>query len=158
MGPGSYNGEIKFYKPSQPFFGRQGVSSVRHRASPRGGSTSIRGNYDDDSDEEENTLASKIRTPGPGQYMTQDSTFINRVRPNSLQLFGSGVKRFADTHNDSGLGPGQYRTRNPAQMKYNSVLRAAGSASFKSPKRTDQLTGNSFDLPGPGDYTGHQIH
>ena len=41
--------------------------------------------------------------------------------------------------------------------KYNSVLRQAGSASFKSPKRTDHVNAMSFDTPGPGDYTGEQV-
>lgn len=57
---------------------------------------------------------------------------------------------------DSGLGPGQYRPRNfIGGQKYNSVLRAAGSAAFKSPKRGEQInTALAFEMPGPGDYTG----
>ena len=60
------------------------------------GSASIRSHYEggDDSDEEE--LLSKKKNPGPGHYMTQDSTFKSRTRPSSLQLFGSGVTRFKD--------------------------------------------------------------
>ena len=68
--------------------------------------------------------------------------------------FGSAVKRFGDQHVDSGLGPGQYRARGAIGNKYNSVLRVAGSASFKSPKRHDSVNALSFDMPGPGDYSG----
>ena len=79
------------------------------------------------------------------------------MRPTSLQLFGSGVKRFNDHTKDSGLGPGQYKTRNTAVSgKYNSVLRVAGSASFKTPNRGEQIA-LGFDTPGPGDYTGEQV-
>lgn len=61
--------------------------------------------------------------------------------------------------NDSGLGPGQYNTRNPRNvLKYNSVLRAAGSAAFKSQKRKEQIdVAHALDMPGPGNYTGEQI-
>lgn len=38
--------------------------------------------------------------------------------------------------------------------KYNSVLRVAGSAAFKTPKRAEQVNALSYDMPGPGDYTG----
>ena len=63
------------------------------------GSASIRTNYegDGDSDDEDSQLLSKRKNPGPGHYLTQDSSFVkSRMRPNSLQLFGSGVKRFND--------------------------------------------------------------
>ena len=121
------------------------------------GSASIRTNYEGDGDSDDDELASKKRSPGPGHYLTQDSTFKSRMRPNSFLLFGSGVKRFTDSHIDSGLGPGQYKPRNTLGQKYNSVLRAAGSASFKSPQRGDQVNVLMLDMPGPGDYTGEQI-
>ena len=76
------------------------------------GSTSIRTNYEGDGDSDEDELLSKKKSPGPGHYMTQDSTFKQQVRPTSLQLFGSGVSRFKDKSMDSGLGPGQYKPRN----------------------------------------------
>ena len=80
------------------------------------------------------------------------------MSPNSLQLFGSCTKRFTTQQNDSGLGPGQYKPKAVTGHKFNSVLMAAGSAAFKSPRRaTTQTNGNSFDMPGPGDYTGEQL-
>ena len=104
VGPGSYNGEMKFYRPEQPFFSRQGMVGGGHAGAARnkrmhGGSASIRTNYegDGDSDDEDQLLLSKKKNPGPGHYLTQDSSFAkSRMRPNSLQLFGSGVKRFND--------------------------------------------------------------
>ena len=102
MGPGSYNGDVKFYKPHVPFIPRHGMQKLRNKV-PKQGSTSIRGNYQEVESDEEN---SSHAGPGPGHYLTQDSTFKSRTRPNSLQLFGSGVKRFVDSGIDSGLGPG----------------------------------------------------
>ena len=158
VGPGSYNGDVRFYKPNQPYFSRNGLSTTRNKG--KNITKSIRGNYegDNDSDDEENA---KNVTPGPGQYMTHDSTFASprHMRTSSMQPFGSAVKRFEGKDLiDSGLGPGQYRARNAIGNKYNSVLRVAGSASFKSPKRTESVNALSFDMPGPGDYTGQQIH
>lgn len=124
-------------------------SKLRH-----GGSASIRNHYEGDGDSDEEELLSKRKNPGPGHYLTQDSSFKSHHRPTSLQLFGSGVKRFGDHTVDSGLGPGQYKPRNTLGQKYNSVLRAAGSASFKSPKRAEQINVLMLDMPGPGDYTG----
>eukprot|EP00354_Favella_ehrenbergii_P001691 CAMPEP_0170463468 /NCGR_PEP_ID=MMETSP0123-20130129/8567_1 /TAXON_ID=182087 /ORGANISM="Favella ehrenbergii, Strain Fehren 1" /LENGTH=347 /DNA_ID=CAMNT_0010728905 /DNA_START=11 /DNA_END=1054 /DNA_ORIENTATION=+ len=102
VGPGSYNGESRFYKPSQPFFSRHGALKARSKTN-RQGDASIRGDFeiDGDSDNEDGKKAS----PGPGAYLTSDSSF-KKIRPNSLQLFGSNVKRFVDTQIDSGLGPG----------------------------------------------------
>lgn len=84
---------------------------MRNNRLKHGGSASIRTNYEADGDSEDEELLSRKRVPGPGHYMTQDSTFASRQRPNSLQLFGSGVKRFTDAKIDSGLGPGQYKPR-----------------------------------------------
>jgi len=70
-----------------------------------GATTSIRGNYEVDigSDDEDGT---KFGSPGPGHYLTSDTSFKKAMRPTSLQLFGSGVKRFKNMTVDSGLGPG----------------------------------------------------
>ena len=58
------------------------------------GDASIRGDFeiDADSDDEDN----KKSSPGPGAYLTDRSMFTPKVRPNSLQHFGSLVKRFGD--------------------------------------------------------------
>lgn len=49
------------------------------------GTASIRSNYEGDGgDSDEDEQLSKSRIPGPGHYMTQDSTFKSRIRPNSL--------------------------------------------------------------------------
>ena len=154
VGPGSYNGDVKFYRPEQPFFTRQGMSGGARNKRMQHGSASIRTNYEGEGDSDDDELASKKKSPGPGHYLTQDSTFKSHVRPTSLQLFGSGVSRFKDSANDSGLGPGQYKPRNSVGQKYNSVLRQAGCASFKSPKRGEQVNVLMADMPGPGDYTG----
>jgi len=151
VGPGSYNGDVKFYKPMAPFFARQGLRNERRKHTTQTGS--IKGDFYEESEEE----GSRENSPGPGAYQTEDSAFKTRNRPNSLQLFGSSVKRFVDSQIDSGLGPGQYRARNQIGTKFNSVLRVAGSATFKSPKRHDMANSLSFDMPGPGDYTGEQV-
>ena len=57
----------------------------------------------------------------------------------------------------SALGPGQYKPRNAGGEKHNSVLQAAGTAAFKSPKRGEQINVLMIDMPGPGDYTGEQV-
>ena len=62
-----------------------------------------------------------------------------------------------DSTVDSGLGPGQYKPKDHTGRKYNSVLRAAGSASFRGPQRPENLIPIVFDMPGPGDYTGEQF-
>lgn len=151
VGPGSYNGSVASYKPSAPFFSRQGMSQTHHKGKVHRGAaaSSIRGNYYDD-ESDDNT------TPGPGSYTVDTSMFkqAHHSRTSSVQLFGSSVKRFNEKHMDSGLGPGQYKPKAVIGAKFNSVLRVAGSASFKTPLREDQINGSSFDLPGPGDYTG----
>ena len=62
-----------------------------------------------------------------------------------------------DSTVDSGLGPDQYKPKESYGRKYNSVLRAAGSASFRGPQRPENLVPIVFDMPGPGDYTGEQF-
>jgi hypothetical protein len=49
-----------------------------------------------------------------------------------MQLFGSNVQRFTEKPIGTELGPGQYKPKE-AGLKYNSVLKVAGSAAFKSP-------------------------
>ena len=49
------------------------------------GSASIRGNYEGDGDsDDDNKESSRFNSPGPGQYLTADSSFKSRMRPNSL--------------------------------------------------------------------------
>lgn len=116
-------------------------------------SSSIRNNYEADFNSDDDDARNS--SPGPGHYLTEQSSFKKFLRPTSLQLFGSAVGRFKNMTVDSGLGPGQYKPKE-ISSKYNSVLQVAGSASFKSPKREDAINLNSlnFEMPGPGDYTG----
>ena len=129
---------MRFYKPEHPFFGRNGVGGPK-TTKARKGAASIRRNFEevDDSDNEEELLVSKQKSPGPGAYMTHilDTAFHSRnVRPSSLQMFNCGAARFNHTSFDSGLGPDHYKPRDVGK-KYNSVLKVAGSAAFKSSKR-----------------------
>lgn len=134
VGPGSYNGETNFYKPTQPFFPRSGMAKTHNtHGKMRKGPASIRGNYYDAADDEDEHV-----TPGPGSYLGDGSTFkSHHSRTSSVQLFGSSVKRFNDKNFDSGLGPGQYKPKNTMGAKFNSVLKVAGSATFKTPMRED---------------------
>lgn len=89
VGPGSYTQSNMHYKPMQPFFPRTGATKKQQTRNTKG---SIRDNYDEpDSDEEEGKIS-----PGPGHYLSNghDSSFRLRNRPQSLQFFGSNVKRF----------------------------------------------------------------
>lgn len=134
VGPGSYNGDLKFYKPSQPFFTRQGMAKTHSKVASKlhKGSSSIRGNYNDGDSEDEDG------GPGPGSYLGDHSTFSkHHSRTSSVQLFGSSVKRFDGKTMDSGLGPGQYKPKDFIGHKFNSVLRVAGSSAFKTQKRAD---------------------
>lgn len=71
VGPGSYNGNVKFYRPEQPFFSRQGMGSGVRNKRLHHGSTSIRTNYEGDGDsDDEDQLLSKKKNPGPGHYLT----------------------------------------------------------------------------------------
>ena len=49
-------------------------------------------------------------------------------------MFNCGAARFNHTSFDSGLGPDHYKPREIGK-KYNSVLKVAGSAAFKTQKR-----------------------
>ena len=51
VGPGSYNGEMRFYKPDQPFFGRNGLGGSKTTKAKKG-AASIRRNFEDFEDSE----------------------------------------------------------------------------------------------------------
>ena len=85
VGPGSYTIQGQFYKPSQPFFARDGLKPIR--VSKNKGS--IKSNFEqfaeeDDSDDE---MQYRKQLPGPGDYQTLTSSF-NRPsiapRPKSI--------------------------------------------------------------------------
>jgi hypothetical protein len=156
VGPGAYNTFSQINRGiSNPFIPRQGLNSTKYY---RNTSASIKGNFlgeADDSDEEEKQR--KI-SPGPGSYMTRDSSFYStRAKPTSLQLFGSNVARFTEKPIGCNLGPGQYRLPNKHAMMNNSVIRMAGSAAFKTKERPDMISPFYFDMPGPGEYTNESM-
>ena len=109
----------------QPFIPRDGANKKEKSRNIKG---SIRDNYEEPESDDENRKVS----PGPGHYLTaaHDSSFRNRRAPQSLQFFGSNVKRFTDRPVGCELGPGQYKPR--MTSKSNTVLKAAGSSSFKA--------------------------
>jgi hypothetical protein len=79
-------------------------------------------------------------SPGPGSYRAEVSSFkVSKVRPNSLQFFGSNSSRFNEKPKGSALGPGQYKTSAALGLKYNSAIQMAGQAAFKSPTRPDPI-------------------
>ena len=91
----------------QPFFGRSGLNSVRHRKNKG----SIRSDFEENEDEEEQR---GTISPGPGHYQTSDNSFRRRERPISFQFFGSNVKRFEEKPVGTHLGPGQYKVSKPS--------------------------------------------
>ena len=101
VGPGAYTQSNLHFKPMQPFIPREGAHAKNKTRNNKG---CIRDNYEENSDEEDD----KKSSPGPGHYMTQQqlSTFKTRARPQSLQFFGSNVKRFNDKPLGTDLGPG----------------------------------------------------
>ena len=99
-------------------------------------SATIKHSYIDDEDEEEYFKSS----PGPGDYMTELSTFrVKRGRPGSLQLFGSNVSRFNEKPVGTHLGPGQYKVQSRIGIKNNSAIAKIGSAAFRSPERPEPI-------------------
>ena len=90
-------------------------------------------------------------SPGPGQYLTHDSSFISTKKPLNFQNFGSKVGRFTDKPQGCALGPGQYRNSS-VSAKHNSVLKAAGTGVFKAKSRFSPIPSDEYDKPGPGNY------
>lgn len=117
-----------------------------------GGSKSIRNNFEEDSDD-----GAEPVSPGPGSYASPKSMFRGAPRPHSLQMFGSNVKRFIESPIGTALGPGQYKPKEVTQAKYNSALKNAGQASFRSPLRRTVIGSQDGDQPAPGEYTSEQL-
>ena len=121
VGPGSYTQKGQFYRPTQPFFARDGLKPVKVNYDKG----SIRQNFEqmgDNDSEDENEMQRRKTSPGPGSYQTLRSTFnlgpsknnqspLNNNRPNSISIFGSTVNRFMDKTIGTSLGPGQYKPR-----------------------------------------------
>lgn len=94
----------------------------------------IRGNYEvmGDSSDEENEMARRKQSPGPGAYQTMTSDFnVKPPRSSSIQVFGSTVSRFNEKPIGTNLGPGQYKAKQVGKG-HNSALAVAGSAPFKA--------------------------
>lgn len=140
VGPGSYNNQSMINRSiTNPSIPREGVDKsgkLYSRNIKSTTSASIKHNYIDDEDEDEYLKPS----PGPGDYMTETSTFrTKRVRPGSLQLFGSNVSRFNEKPIGTHLGPGQYKVPNRIGIKNNSAIAKIGSAAFRSPERPEPI-------------------
>ena len=118
---------------------------------------SIRAEFCDSDDDSKMGDSVEDNNPGPGAYRTTRSSMsMTILRPHSMQLFGTCEKRFINPPNDSGLSPGEYKTRNSMESdKFNSVIRAAGTAAFKAPKRKDNFNLTKAEkMPDPGIYIG----
>lgn len=71
-------------------------------------SGSIRDNHDFE-DELGGKQQTKRMTPGPGEYLTERSSFSYMPKPLNYQFFGSNVERFRGGSIGTDLGPGQYK-------------------------------------------------
>jgi len=136
----------------QPFIPREGANAKYRTRNNKG---CIRDNYEENSDDEED----KKSSPGPGHYITQQqlSTFKARARPQSLQFFGSNVKRFNEKPLGTDLGPGQYKAGRKIGGS-NTAIQLAGTAAFKSLARIPGgVDSSSYDRPGPGEYLNDHV-
>ena len=131
----------------QPFIPREGVYRKNKTKSIRG---TIKDNYDEPESEEEGKIS-----PGPGHYQTPNSTFKTRSRPQSLQYFGSNVKRFNDKPVGSELGPGQYK---PKPLNKSMAQKVGASSAFKAQPRNSGISASlGYDSPGPGEYLNDSV-
>lgn len=151
VGPGSYDASLQFYKPMQTFIPRSGLRGI----TSRNNTGTIKSNFEQHDDDGDDDMNLKI-TPGPGSYSPNTSCMktqqFRTSQVNQPFQFGTNVKRFTDPPLGCELGPGQYKARDPGQ-KYNSVLKAAGTATFKTQERHDEhLAPMPIGRPGPGDY------
>ena len=91
--------------------------NARRFKQARNKNASIRDNFDDFSDEEEEE-SDALSLPGPGSYLKEFSTFgKSTVKSESFQFFGSGVERFKNPNGSGSInafkqvvGPGSYNS------------------------------------------------
>lgn len=147
-GPGSYNTLSDVNRSiMNPTIPRTGAVMKKYMS--RNISATIKADFEtEEQDEDSNS------SPGPGSYRAEVSSFkVNKVRPNSLQIFGSNSSRFLNLTKGNVLGPGQYKQSNGIGLKYNSAIQMAGQAAFRSPTRPEPISAQHFEIPGPGEYT-----